>query len=48
MLCTTALFTWKLDATDVSAIAGRANVRTTLDMYISAAAASSTAPAQPQ
>ena len=34
VLCTTALFTWKLDATDVSAIAGHANVRTTLDMYI--------------
>ena len=34
MLCTTALFTWKLDPTDVSAIAGHANVRTTLDMYI--------------
>jgi hypothetical protein len=30
----TALFTWKLDPTDVSAIAGHANVRTTLDMYI--------------
>jgi integrase len=34
VLCTTALFTWKLDATDVSAIAGHANIRTTLDMYI--------------
>jgi integrase len=34
VLCTTALFTWKLDPTDVSAIAGHANVRTTLDMYI--------------
>jgi integrase len=34
VLCTTALFTWKLDATDVSAMAGHANVRTTLDMYI--------------
>jgi hypothetical protein len=32
VLCTTALFTWKLDATDVSAMAGHANVRTTLDM----------------
>ncbi len=32
--CTTALFTWKLDPTDVSAMAGHANVRTTLDMYI--------------
>jgi integrase len=34
VLCTTALFTWKLDPTDVSAIAGHANVRTTLDMYV--------------
>jgi integrase len=34
VLCTTALFTWKLDPGDVSAIAGHANVRTTLDMYI--------------
>ena len=34
MLCTTALFTWKLDTTYVSATAGHANVRTTLDMYI--------------
>jgi integrase len=34
VLCTTALFTWKLDATDVSAMAGHANIRTTLDMYI--------------
>jgi len=32
--CVTALFTWKLDATDVSCMAGHANVRTTLDMYI--------------
>ena len=34
MFCATALFTWKLDATDVSCMAGHANVRTTLDMYI--------------
>ena len=34
VFCTTALFTWKLDATDVSAMAGHANVRTTLDMYV--------------
>jgi integrase len=33
VLCTTALFTWKLDPNDVSAIAGHANTRTTLDMY---------------
>ena len=34
VFCVTALFTWKLDATDVSCMAGHANVRTTLDMYI--------------
>jgi integrase len=34
VFCTTALFTWKLDATDVSAMAGHANVRVTLDMYV--------------
>ena len=34
VFCTTALFTWNLDATDVSAMAGHANVRTTLDMYV--------------
>ena len=34
VLCTTALFTWKLNPTDVSAIAGHANVRTTLDMSV--------------
>ena len=38
VLCTTALFTWKLDATDVSAMAGHTNVRTTLDMYVGATA----------
>ena len=32
--CTTALFTWKLDATDVSGMAGHANYRITLDMYV--------------
>jgi Phage integrase family len=31
--CVTALFTWKLDATDVSCMAGHATVRTTLVMY---------------
>ena len=30
VFCTTALFTWKLDPTDVSCMAGHANVRTTL------------------
>ena len=34
MFCTTALFTWKLDATDVSPMAGHANIRTTLLMYV--------------
>jgi hypothetical protein len=32
--CTKALFTWKLDATDVSRMAGHANYRITLDMYV--------------
>jgi integrase len=34
VFCTTALFAWKLDATDVSCMVGHANVRTTLDMYV--------------
>jgi integrase len=34
VFCTTALFTWKLDATDVSRMAGHASYRITLDMYI--------------
>jgi integrase len=34
VFCTTALFTWKLDATDVSRMAGHANYRITLNMYI--------------
>jgi hypothetical protein len=33
VFCTTAsLFTWKLDATDVSRMAGHANYRITLDI----------------
>jgi integrase len=32
--CTTALFTWKLDPTDVSRMAGHSSYRTTLDMYV--------------
>jgi integrase len=32
VFCTTALFKWKLEATDVSCMAGHANVRTTLLM----------------
>jgi integrase len=34
VFCTTALFTWKLDANDVSRMAGHANYRITLDMYV--------------
>jgi integrase len=36
--CTTALFNWDLDATDVSRMAGHANYRITLDMYVGATA----------
>jgi integrase len=38
VFCTTALFTWKLDPTDVSRMAGHANYRITLEMYIGATA----------
>ena len=38
VFCTTALFTWRLDAADVSRMAGHANYRTTLDMYVGATA----------
>ncbi|MBO0815926.1 MAG: tyrosine-type recombinase/integrase, partial [Actinobacteria bacterium] len=34
VFCTTALNAWKLDATDVSRMAGHANYRITLDMYV--------------
>jgi integrase len=34
VFCTTALFTWKLDPTDVSRMAGHANYRITLEMYL--------------
>jgi integrase len=34
VFCTTALFTWKLDPTDVSRMAGHANYRITLDKYV--------------
>ena len=34
VFCTTALFTWKLDATDVSRMAGHSNYRVTLNMYV--------------
>ncbi len=33
-MLSTSLFTWKLDPTDVSRMAGHANYRTTLDMYV--------------
>jgi hypothetical protein len=38
VFCTTALFTWGLDAADVSRMAGHASVRITLDMYVGAVA----------
>jgi integrase len=38
VFCTTALFTWKLDATDVSRMAGHSNYRITLDMYVGSTA----------
>ena len=38
VFCTTALVTWKLDPIDVSCMAGHANVRTTLLMYVGATA----------
>ena len=38
VFCTTALFCWHLEATDVSCMAGHANVRVTLDMYVGATA----------
>ncbi|MGH3194626.1 MAG: tyrosine-type recombinase/integrase [Streptosporangiaceae bacterium] len=38
VFCTTALFTWKLDPTDVSRMAGHASYRITLDMYIGSTA----------
>jgi integrase len=38
VFCTTALFTWKLDPTDVARMAGHATSRITLDMYVGATA----------
>jgi integrase len=38
VFCTTALFTWKLDVTDVSRVAGHATYRITLDMYVGSTA----------
>jgi integrase len=38
VFCTTALFTWKLDVTDVSRMVGHANYRITLDMYVGSTA----------
>jgi integrase len=34
VFCVTALFGWKLEAADVSQLAGHANIRTTLDMSV--------------
>jgi integrase len=34
VFCTTALFTWKLEATDVSRMVGHSNYRITLEMYV--------------
>jgi integrase len=34
VFCTTALFAWKLDPTDVPRMAGHATYRITLDMYV--------------
>ena len=34
VFCATALFTWKLEATDVSRMAGHSSYRITLDMYV--------------
>ena len=34
VFCTTALFTWHIEPADVSRLAGHANIRITLDMYI--------------
>ena len=38
VFCTTALFRWHLEPTDVSCMAGHANIRVTLDMYVGATA----------
>jgi len=38
VFCTTALFTWDIEATDVSRLAGHANYRITLDLYVGATA----------
>jgi hypothetical protein len=38
VFCTTALFTWKLDPTDVSRMDGHGNYRITLDIYVGSTA----------
>ena len=38
VFCTTALNVWRLDAPDVSRLAGHANVRVTLEMYVGSTA----------
>lgn len=38
VFCTTAPFTWRIEASDVSRLAGHSNVRITLDLYVGATA----------
>jgi integrase len=38
VFCTTALFTWKLEPTDVARMAGHSSYRVTLDMYVGSTA----------
>ncbi len=38
VFCTTALNTWGMDVTDVSRLAGHANIRVTLEMYVGSVA----------
>jgi integrase len=38
VFCTTALFTWRIEASDVSRLAGHSNIRITLDLYVGATA----------
>ena len=38
VFCTTALNTWEMDVSDVSHLAGHANVRVTLEMYVGSVA----------
>lgn len=38
VFCTTGLFTWRIEASDVSRLAAHSNVRITLDLYVGATA----------